>query len=171
MCSQLATDTSQIALNRTCMKAFTKLLLQITTLFEVPCAGLQWSTVQTSVCADHWTDCGCDFSCNIFQQIQMCRTVLNFKCAFLLIDLPLENSLGLLKLFFLFLISRRLVRNWNVHLLDWDGRWAHRFMTITYFAVSSQSGRGLQTVSCKRCGVGRIFKCCEVLWKYKAASL
>jgi len=58
------------------MEAFTKLLLQIAMLFEVPCGGVQWNTVQTTVCAARWTDCGCDFSCNIFQRIQTCRTVL-----------------------------------------------------------------------------------------------
>lgn len=140
-------------------------------LFEVPCAGMQWNTVQTSVSATRWTDCGCDFLCNIFQRIQTCRTVLNFGYAFLLIDLPLENSLGLLKFSPMFLISHGLVSNWNVCLLGWDSRWAYRFIIITYFAVSSQSGKSLQTVSCKRFNMGRPFKCYTVLWKYKNASL
>lgn len=32
----------------------------------------------------------------------MCKTVLNFRCAFLLIDLLSENSLGLLNFFVVF---------------------------------------------------------------------
>lgn len=48
--------------------------------------------------------------------------VLNFRCAFLLTNFTLENSLALLKFFPMFLISCRLVSNWDVCLFIWDGR-------------------------------------------------
>lgn len=112
--------------------SFYKIAFQITMLFEVPCVGMQWNTVQTSVGATRWANWGCDFLCNIFQWIQMCRTILNFKWAFLLIDFPLENSSGLLGFF---------LRLWfQVGLSVTVSRWTWRFNTVTYFAVSSPFG-------------------------------
>lgn len=78
----------------------------------------------------------------------MCKTVLNFKWAFLFIDLPLGNSSGLLKFFPRSLISGRLVSNCNVCLVAWDSRRAWRFIAMTYFAVSSRLGGSVQTMSC-----------------------
>lgn len=53
--------------------------------------------------------------------------------------------------------------------LGWQRK--HRFVVMIYFAVSSQPGRSLQTVSCKRFRVGRLFKCYKALWKYRVTSL
>lgn len=53
--------------------------------------------------------------------------------------------------------------------LEWQRK--YRFIVITYFAVSSQSGKSLQTMSCKRFRVGQLFNCYKGLWRYRATSL